>query len=226
MTDHIFDTIPFEFDPEIFIKRLRVRKGKKDESEFREMAAEVQKITRPKAAYRLVFIDKKGHDSISMNGITLTSRVMRVNLEKTHRIFPFIATSGQEIETWAASIDGLLKKFWADALKEAALRIAIKTISQHVRKTYELTRFSTMTPGSIDDWPLQEQSALFDLMHPIPDTLQVTLKSSHLMIPMKSVSGIFFPTETHFESCQLCQRERCPNRRAPYDQDLYQQRFA
>lgn len=36
------------------------------------------------------------------------------------------------------------------------------------------------------------------------------------MVPVKSVSGIFFPTEIKFESCQLCPREVCISRRAPY----------
>jgi hypothetical protein len=41
-----------------------------------------------------------------------------------------------------------------------------------------------------------------------------------LMIPVKSVSGIFFPTEIKFESCQLCPVARCTGRRAHYDPDL------
>jgi len=40
------------------------------------------------------------------------------------------------------------------------------------------------------------------------------------MVPLKSVSGIYFPTEIKFESCQLCPREVCRGRVAPYDPDL------
>jgi hypothetical protein len=46
------------------------------------------------------------------------------------------------------------------------------------------------------------------------------------MVPTKSVSGIIFPTEADFQSCQLCERENCPNRRAPYDEMLYEQKYS
>jgi predicted transcriptional regulator len=54
----------------------------------------------------------------------------------------------------------------------------------------------------------------------------VRLTESFLMLPTKTVSGIFFPTEATFESCQLCPREECPNRRAPYEQALYESHYA
>ena len=51
----------------------------------------------------------------------------------------------------------------------------------------------------------------------------VTLSESFLMIPIKSVSGILFPKEIRFESCQLCPREKCAGRRAPYEESLWQE---
>ena len=49
----------------------------------------------------------------------------------------------------------------------------------------------------------------------------VRLTDSFLMVPNKSVSGIFFPAEVTFTSCQLCQRGVCPGRRAPFDPKLH-----
>ncbi len=46
------------------------------------------------------------------------------------------------------------------------------------------------------------------------------MTDSCLMIPIKSVSGIFFPNADKFESCQLCEREHCQGRRAPYSEEL------
>ena len=42
------------------------------------------------------------------------------------------------------------------------------------------------------------------------------------MIPRKSISGLYFPTEVTFFSCQLCERERCQGRKAPFDEGLKQ----
>jgi len=46
------------------------------------------------------------------------------------------------------------------------------------------------------------------------------------MIPNKTTSGIRFPTEERFESCQLCPRETCPGRRAAFEPDLYARKYA
>ena len=45
------------------------------------------------------------------------------------------------------------------------------------------------------------------------------------MVPTKSVSGILFPAEETFASCQLCPRDDCPNRRAPYDPELFERKY-
>jgi hypothetical protein len=83
-----------------------------------------------------------------------------------------------------------------------------------------------MAPGSLEDWPIYEQRPLFDYLWDTEQAIGVRLLDSLLMDPGQTVSGIFFPTESTFESCQLCGRENCPNRKAPFDPDLYEQKFA
>jgi hypothetical protein len=77
----------------------------------------------------------------------------------------------------------------------------------------------------LTNWPLSEQGALFALLGDPHEAIGVRLTDSYLMVPTKSVSGIRFPTEQSFESCQLCPRERCPGRKAPYDSGLYDRRY-
>ena len=38
----------------------------------------------------------------------------------------------------------------------------------------------------------------------------------------KSVSGIRFPTEVDFKTCQLCHREQCASGKVPFDQELWE----
>jgi len=40
------------------------------------------------------------------------------------------------------------------------------------------------------------------------------------MLPAKSESGIFFPTETTFLNCQLCPRKECMGRKGAYSEEL------
>jgi hypothetical protein len=82
-----------------------------------------------------------------------------------------------------------------------------------------------MHPGSLQDWPVQEQGPLFALLGEAAPAIGVELTPSYLMVPTKSVSGIRFPLEESFESCQLCSRPNCPNRRAPYEEGLYERKY-
>ncbi|MBW1696988.1 MAG: hypothetical protein JRH18_18185 [Deltaproteobacteria bacterium] len=51
----------------------------------------------------------------------------------------------------------------------------------------------------------------------VETAIGVRLTESLLMIPRKSSSGIYFPTEIPFFACQLCLKEDCPSRKAAYD---------
>ena len=45
-----------------------------------------------KSLYTLLYIDSKGKDHVIVDGVKLTSRIMRVNFAKIHRVFPYSAT--------------------------------------------------------------------------------------------------------------------------------------
>jgi hypothetical protein len=204
---------------------LRVREGSEDEADLRAMTGELQAAAQPKALYAMAFIEAKGEDYIVADGTRFTSRVLRVNLDEAQRCFPFVCTSGREAEAWAAAQDGLMRRFWADALNQALLHAAVLVLQENIRDRFQLESVSMMNPGSLADWPLREQKSLFSLLGSVQDAIGVELTNSLLMVPTKSVSGIFFPAQESFASCQLCPREVCPNRRAPYDPEMYDRRF-
>jgi len=60
----------------------------------------------------------------------------------------------------------------------------------------------------------------FSIFGDTQEIIGVRLNDSLLMIPRKSVSGIYFPTEIKFYNCQLCPRQKCIGRQAPYDPKL------
>ena len=101
----------------------------------------------------------------------------------------------------------------------------MRALGHHLSTCYDLGRTATMAPGSLADWPIREQRPLFRILGDPLTAVGVELTDSFLMIPNKSVSGIRFPTEERFESCQLCPREGCPGRRAAYDPDLYESKY-
>jgi hypothetical protein len=207
--------------------RLRMQDG--DESlsaELAQLVAEAESIGKPKGLYKPAYIDAKGESYVEIEGKRFTSRVMRVNLEPAHRVFLYVATCGMELEQWSNTLSDPLYQFWADAIKIEALTIAFDTMNKHLVQSFHPGKSATMSPGSLPDWPITEQEKLFALLGDTQQAIGVRLTESMLMVPTKSISGIRFPTEVDFQNCQLCPREVCSGRRAPYDPELYNQKYA
>lgn len=225
MEEVVLDNIAFRLDFPSLMKRLRIKEGSRYEEDLRRLADEAEAVARPKGFYRLAFIERKGDNSVVLEGTVLTSRVLRVNLEEAHRVFVYVATCGLELDEWSRSITDMLGRYWADTIKETALVSAIQALEEDIVARYSPGKTSTMSPGSLEDWPLEGQKPLFELLGDTEGAIGVRLTESLVMVPTKSVSGILFPTEENFESCQLCPRETCPGRRSPYDPGLYERRY-
>ncbi|MCB9452826.1 MAG: vitamin B12 dependent methionine synthase [Anaerolineaceae bacterium] len=222
----ILDQIPFQPNVETLCRRLRIASGNDLEADLLRLVAEATAIARPKVDYMVAGIDdKSAADQVVIQGIPLTSRVLRVNLEQARRVFIYVATCGTELEAWAASKTDMLERYWADEINELALHTALAALDKHLTEMYQPGPTSDMNPGSLADWPLTEQRAVFTLLGDPAATIGVRLTDSYLMLPVKSVSGLRFPTEQSFESCQLCPIENCPARRAPYSQDLFAAKY-
>ncbi|NLJ86967.1 MAG: vitamin B12 dependent methionine synthase [Firmicutes bacterium] len=182
-------------------------------------------VSSPKAIYKEAFIDARGDDYVVVEGIEFKSRILRINLDGAHRVFPYVVTAGRELDVWSFAVTGMLEQYWADKIKEAVLHSAFRDFTSRLIATYSLGTTAVMNPGSLDDWPISEQKKLFQLLGDPTAAIGVELTDSYLMIPTKSVSGIRFATQTTYENCQLCPRENCPGRRAPYDPLLYENRY-
>lgn len=216
----ILDQIPFEIKAEQVMERLHLGRDEKYTEIVQELMDEVLPVIRPKAMYDVKFVEHIDRDKVEIGGVLFTSRVLRVNLDKVGRVFPYIVTSGIEAENIHVPDGDLMGKFILDAIKEMTLGSAGYYLNEYVRDKFKIKKISIMSPGSLEDWPITEQKPFFSLFGNVEELIGVRLSDSFLMYPIKSVSGIYFPTETSFASCQLCPREKCPNRRAKYNPEL------
>jgi len=217
----VLNSIPVKLDLEAVLKQLHLRnESEYIEKEAREIIELVRPVAKPKAAYKVSYVDNKNGDSLDIDGVSFTSRVLRVNLDKIERIFPFVATCGRELEAITVPADDFIKGYCLDITKRLVLGSAVNYLKDYLTRNYALGQLSHMNPGSLDDWPITQQKELFSILGNVKRTIGVELTERCLMRPLKSVSGIYFPTEIRFESCQLCPREGCMSRRAPYAPDL------
>ena len=220
-TMEVLDNIPVDLDQQTVLQQLRLRKRSVSiEKIVQELLELVRPIARPKAVYQVAYVDSKSENSVRIGGVEFTSRVLRINLDKVERAFPYVATCGTELDQIAVPSSDLLRYYCLDAIKVMILRTARSYLKDYLARTYALGQISAMSPGRLEDWPITQQGQLFSILGDVEKLIGVRLTDAFLMLPLKSLSGIYFPTEVTFESCQLCPRAVCSGRRAAYDPGL------
>ena len=217
--------IPVEYELAPLLQRLRVPEDTSDAAAVRELADRVRDVVSPKGLYDICYVAERKGDAVQIGDVVFASRVLRVNLEDAHRVFPFVATCGRELDEIEGVRGDPLREYWLEEMKVMALRAASARVREEIETRYRPGDLSSMSPGSLKDWPITQQAQLFAVLGNVEETIGVRLTGSFLMLPMKSVSGIYFPTERSFESCQLCPRQGCPGRAAPYDPSLWEERY-
>ena len=215
----ILEHIPVNLDLEEIKKRLHMGKSG-DWSQVQTLVEESQSLISAKAVYKVCYIESKHEDAVTIDGRSLKSRVLRKNLNNVERIFPYVVTIGNRLEEKTRASTDLLKKYYLDTIGNVALNSTQKYLKDQFRSRYALNGMSCMSPGSLKDWAIEEQRSLFSILGDVKSAIGVGLNETLVMIPNKSLSGIYFPTEIPFYSCQLCHREDCPTRKAPYDEKL------
>ncbi len=218
----ILDNIPFKLDIDSLLSCLHIDKESEDAKDIQDLVETVAPIAKPKAVYKVSYIQFKDYDTVKIGGVIFSSRVLRVNLDKVERVFSYIATCGRELDEIISPSDDFIRQFWLDTIKGMVLETGVKYLKGYLKRKYALGDTSSMAPGAggQDLWPIEQQKQLFSLFGNVEDLIGVKLTDSFLMIPNKSVSGLCFPTEIRFESCQLCARRICAGRRASYDKNL------
>ena len=217
--------LPCELDRAQLYKKSHIEPDGPLAEQMEELIDQALKVGKPKAAYKVAYIDDKGDDFVVVDGIKFSSRVLRVNLKGAFKVVPFVVTCGRELGDMAANFTDMLDRFCFDAIMEAIVRSACSKFFAQIDEQLNFGHTSNMNPGSLPDWPIKEQAPLFALLGDVKTLTGVELNDSFLMSPIKSISGFHFPKEGNFESCQLCPREKCPGRRAPYDKNLYEQKY-
>ena len=216
----LLDHIPVTVTVEDVLKRIRMPRESSEVAKVEELLEVARSLINVRAIYEVAYVDYKNDDVVEMGGVRFTSRVLRVNLDPVERVFPYIVTIGGALEERAASLSDMMQQYCLEAIGDVCVVAGREHLERHLQERYRLGQMSRMNPGSIEDWPITEQRQLFSLFPDAGTAIGVALTDSFLMVPRKSISGIYFPTEVMFYNCQLCPRPNCVGRKAPYDPEL------
>jgi len=214
----ILNPIAVQVDLGAIKKSAHVPEG--EEHRLQSLISAAHSVMTAKAVYKVSYIDAKAEDSVIIGGVLFKSKVLRKHLDKVERVFPYVVTIGNGVEDLEKTSGDALEKYYLDLIGNAAVVKARDHLKSRLANRYGLGGLSYLGPGQLKDWPLEEQKPLFSLLGDVERAVGVTLSDSLLMIPRKSLSGIYFPTEIPFMACQLCPKESCPSRKARYDERL------
>jgi hypothetical protein len=216
--------IPVILDVAAVVKRLRFgRTSQRLEEMAFELAETACNIARPRAVYQISHSRVIDNARTDIDGTIFTSKVLNKLLRHQDTVYPFIATVGKELDELPVPHNDMMRQFGLDAIKTVVLVNAVDYLTEYVKEKHNIPSAALLNPGEIEDWHITEQKPLFSLFKDVEKRIGVSLTAGGVMKPIKSRSGIIFPNDTGFLSCQLCTQLKCPGRRAKYDPALQKQ---
>lgn len=214
----VLTDIPLAFDRKRFGREIRLESYPELEAEVDRYVGAARAVARPKAVYAVVYVEARDGSRVTIDGQRFQSDVLAANLSGINRVFAYIATCGAELDALDLSPFDPFASFWHATFKTMALDAAYRHLGEHLRNVYGEEKLSIMNPGSgnVDTWPIEQQRQLFALLGDTEELIGVRLTESFLMVPDKTTSGILFASDVHYVNCHSCEREICPDRRAPF----------
>lgn len=186
----------------------------------------IQKIIQPRLSFAIKTIDRVDGDSVTLEGgVVLKSGKLAWVLECCRLAVCFVATIGPGVEREISRLsqEGCLTgEYLLDRIGSLAVEAVVDDFQREMGERYGGANGGTtlrFSPGYCD-WPITEQRKIFSLVD--SRRAGVRLTPSLLMVPRKSISGVFGiieegrPTWRAFRNpCLQCDRRNCPERREP-----------
>jgi hypothetical protein len=215
----LITNIPVKLETQAVIESLRLSINSSHiRKKIGGLIDSITPVMKPKALYTESKVEYKTGNVVSVDGNLFTSKVLGRNLENNEKCYPYIVTVGQELE----EIELLMNQnvMLLDLVKNVVVSNAFQYTKKLIAEKHSVQHITEMSPGHLFDWPLSQQRTLFNLFGSEVDKIGVRLTESLLMMPPKTVSGIFFSSETVFQSCQICTQQRCMGRKTEFDPNI------
>ncbi|MCX6150949.1 MAG: hypothetical protein NTX22_10520 [Ignavibacteriales bacterium] len=175
-----------------------------------------------RAGFRIInsFEISEKKDSFTIDNISFNSgSIIAKQLKKSTSVAIFTATAGHLLEQWSKELlkgEDILKGYIIDAIGSEVVEGAVDLLEiklQNVIDDKGLKSTNRYSPGYCG-WKVQEQHKLFSLLP--KNFCGITLTSSALMIPIKSVSGVIGlgnQVKKLDYQCSICEMESCFRRK-------------
>lgn len=189
-----------------------------------KLAIKLKEVIKPGLYYRILKVESIKHGSIYLQGdIGFKGVKLSKAMKGCHEVICFIGTIGEGIEKEIARLmdeNCLSEAYILDSMGSVAVEDMVEKFYQRLKTGYQAQgkgvtlRFS---PGYCD-WPITDQKKLFSFFDSAP--IGVELMDSCLMMPRKSISGVFGaghfkakPSLSSYNPCLDCKKRGCMARR-------------
>ncbi len=212
---NVIDPVPVELETVEFLQTLKGRTRLLN-GELVPLMEEARSILEPKAVYSYARVVDLNGDQVRLdNGHTLRSVVLADILQTGQELAPYVITVGLKLEERAREEKNLLRAYMLEKIADHAIEKASDYLrSQAGGRLGPIVSAFSPGSGTGELFTIEQQEILFSILEPAKH-VGVHLSSSYMMMPRKSVSGIFAATREEFVSCAYCPR-KCESRRRPY----------
>ena len=214
-SERIVLDIPVGLTAEELARLCRVTPGSAAFETVEETLSYVNEYGRPKAVIRWATVDRVEGDFTTVDGVTFESKVVADKLRDLHRVFLSVITAGNGLEQ-CPDLEG---DPFLDTLNGALLAHATGYVVRTMKERFGYDGASMLNPGSLPDWPIRNNFALFDMIGNVEE-IGVSLRENGYMRPWNTTSHIHF-SGAGYQNCSLCRRYDCVGRRAKFNRAEY-----
>ncbi len=207
--------IPTDFTLESLAKLCRIRPDSSAYDAVEEALPLIREYGAPKAIIKWANVDKIEEDRTTIEGVTFESKVVADKLRDTPRVFLSVVTAGRGLETCPELEDDPFLNTFNGALLFHASRYVV----DYMKEKFGFDGSSMLNPGSLPDWPIQNNFALFDIIGNVGE-IGVELNEAGYISPWNSGSHIHFSGDG-YQNCSLCKKYKCIGRRAKFNRAEY-----
>lgn len=215
----VLKDFPFHISEESLTRFLGRRQL--DKIDLKGIIAAAEEAAKPRAIIKWTDARVGENHRVQVGDACFESVLLADKLKNQQRVLLIVITAGNEIK----DTDRIENPVVKDALAGAVLGAARDYVFRFLKENFQLEDGGLLQPGSLPDWPIENNHALIAEIGGAEEDLGITLTEKGYMNPWNSLSGIYFSQEGGYQNCTLCKNLDCIGRRAEFNPEEYERIF-
>jgi hypothetical protein len=182
----IFDYIPVKLDRAALMQANHIKPDTDLAEEFIGVLEASETVLRCKAVIKEVVLDALTESEAVLDGTVFSSSYVASSLRGKSRVFLYVMTVGNEIYACEDADYPVL----GDIVKQAALDEAMRYTLAYISQNYGGGNISFINPGTLDDWPVELNKVIFNMIGEVTELTGAVMSQSGFMKPWYSSAGL------------------------------------